>query len=120
MNDEEIREIIDDPDVFDFGEGNYMTMVKEFFSKRMRLIATIFFVHFFFFLALAIVSSVLFLQADQTKHQIMYASFFVCSLLIAYAGKIFSWAAGGSYIVKREIKRLELRIAELNETLKNR
>ena len=120
MNDEEIRKIIDDPDVFDFEQGNYLNMVKEFFSRRMRLIATIFFVHFFFFLALAIVSGALFLQADHTKQQIMYAAFFICSVLIAYAGKIFTWSIGGSYIIKREMKRLELCIAELNETLKNR
>ncbi len=120
MNDEQIKKIIDGPDIFDFEKGNYLAMVKEFFSRRMRLIAIIFFVHFFFFLALAIVSGVLFLQADHTKHQIMYAAFFVCSFLIAYAGKIFTWTVGGSYIIKREIKRLELRIAELNETVKNK
>jgi uncharacterized membrane protein len=120
MNDEEIRRIIEEPDVFDFEEGNYLNMVKEFFSRRMRLIRIIFFAHFFFFFALAIVSGVLFLEADQTKDQIMYAAFFVCSILIAYAGKIFTWTVGGSYIVKREMKRLELRIAELNETLKNK
>lgn len=120
MNDEQIRKIVDGPDVFDFEEGNYLNLVKEFFSRRMRLIATIFFVHFFFFLALAIVSGVLFLQADHTKHQIMYAAFFVCSVLVAYAGKIYTWTVGGSYIIKREMKRLELRIAELNETLKSK
>ena len=120
MNNEEIRKIIDGPDIFDIGEGNYLAMVKEFFSRRMRLIATIFFVHFFFFLALAIVSGILFLLANQTKQQIMYAAFFICWFLIAYAGKVFTWIAGTCYVVKQEIKKLELCIAELNKNLKNK
>jgi uncharacterized membrane protein len=120
MDDEQIKKIIDGPDVFDYGKGNYLSMVREFFSRRMRLIAIIFFVHFFFFLALAILSGILFLEADQTKNQIMYAAFFVCSILIAYAAKIFTWVTGNGCVIKREIKRLELRIAELNETVKNK
>lgn len=120
MNDEQIKKIIDGPDVFDFGEGSYLSMVREFFSRRMRLIAVVFFVHFFFFLALAILSGILFLKSDQTKFQIMYAAFFVCSVLIAYAIKIFTWVAGSGYYIKRDIKRLELRIAELHETVKNK
>ncbi len=120
MNDEQIKKIIEGPDAFDFENGNYLSMVREFFSRRMRLISIIFFVHLFFFLALAILSGILFLRSDQTKFQIMYAAFFICSVLIAYEIKIFTWVATSGHTLKREIKRLEIRIAELNETVKNK
>ena len=50
----------------------------------------------------------------------MYAALFVVFLLIGYLIKIFGWVWGSKNIISREIKRLELRIAELNETVKNK
>ena len=69
---------------------------------------------------MAIISGILFLITDKTKYQIMYAAFFVCLVLIAYLIKVFAWVMVSRNSIKREIKRLELRIAELNETVKNK
>jgi NhaP-type Na+/H+ or K+/H+ antiporter len=102
MNDEQVKKIIDSPQEYDD-------------SKEESYIS---FVHFFFFLALAILSGILFLISETTKYQIMYAAFFICLLLIAYLIKIFAWVWGSRNIISREIKRLELRIAELSETVK--
>ncbi len=50
----------------------------------------------------------------------MYAAFFVCCILIGYLIKVFGWGMVNKNNILREIKRLELRIAELNETVKNK
>ncbi|MHC4423209.1 MAG: DUF6768 family protein [Planctomycetota bacterium] len=95
-----------------------MSYARDFFKSSQRWAIILVFVHFFFFLALAILSGILFLISETTKYQIMYAAFFICLLLIAYLIKIFAWVWGSRNIISREIKRLELRIAELSETVK--
>lgn len=120
MDDEEIKKIIDSPEEYDESkEDIYRSMVRDFFSKRMSWTIIILFAHLFFFLALAILCGILFLMTDQTKLQIMYAAFFVCCILIGYLIKVFAWVMGIKNSISREIKRLELRIAELTETVKN-
>ncbi len=117
MNEEEIKRIIED-NYDDSKEESYISYARNFFKRTQRWAIILVFVHFFFFLALAIISGILFLISETTKYQIMYAAFFVCCLLIAYLIKIFAWVWGCRNIISREIKRLELRIAELNETVK--
>ena len=119
MNDEDIKKIIED-NYDESKEDTYCAMASDFFSKGMRSITIYIFLHFFFFFALAILSAVLFFLADQTKDQIMYAAIFVCLILIGYLIKVGAWIMVGRNSIKREIKRLELRIAELNETVKNK
>ena len=121
MNEEEIKKIIDSPEEYnDTKEESYISYARDFFKNSQRWAIILVFVHFFFFLALAISSAILFLISDTTKYQIMYAALFVVFLLIGYLIKIFSWVWGSRNIISREIKRLELRIAELNETVKNK
>ena len=119
MNEEEIRKIIEG-NYDDSREGEYFSMAREFFSKKMRWVAFIVYGHFAIFIALAIIWGVLFYYAANTKDQIMYASFFICSFLIAYLIKVFAWIMVTRNTVQREIKRLELGIAELTETVKNK
>ena len=119
MNDEDIKKIIEDD--YDFSKAAiYPSMVRDFHSKKFRLIAIIVYAHLAFFLALAILCGILFWRAAETKSQIMYAAFFICCILIAYLIKVFAWVMGSRHLISREIKRLELRIAELNETVKNK
>jgi len=121
MDQEQVKKIIDSPEEYDaWKEDTYLDMARGFFDRKNRTSVIIVFAHFFFFLALAIVSGILFLISETTKYQIMYAAFFVCCLLIAYLIKIFGWVMGSKNSIQREIKRLELRIAELNEAVKNK
>ena len=121
MIDEQIKKIIDSPEEYnDTKEESYISYARDFFKNSQRWAIILVFVHFFFFLALAIISGILFLISGTTKYQIMYAALFVVFLLIGYLIKIFSWVWGSRNIISREIKRLELRIAELNETVKNK
>ena len=121
MNGEQVKKIIDSPQEYDDSkEESYTSYARDFFKRTQRWAIILVFVHFFFFLALAILSGILFLISETTKYQIMYAAFFVCCLLIAYLIKVFAWVWGSRNIISREIKRLELRIAELAENVKNK
>ena len=120
MNDEEIKKIIDSPQEYDDSrEESYISYARDFFKNSQRWAIILVFVHFFGFLALAIISGILFMVSETTKYQIMYAAIFVVFILIGYLIKIFGWVLGSRNIISREIKRLELRIAELTETVKN-
>ncbi|MBL7144478.1 MAG: hypothetical protein ISS76_09620 [Phycisphaerae bacterium] len=121
MNDEQIKKIIDSPDEYDESkEESYVSLTKFWFRTSGRWAIILICAHFLFFIALAVLCGILFLMTDTTKYQIMYAAFFVCLVLIAYLIKIFAWVWGCRNLINRDIKRLELRIAELNETVKNK
>jgi len=121
MNEEEIKKIIDSPEEYDeLKEESYISWAKFWFKRTQPWAVILVFVHFFFFLALAILSGILFLISNTTKYQIMYAAFFICLLLIGYMIKVFAWIMVSRNSIKRDIKRLELRIAELNEALKSK
>ncbi|MHC4309964.1 MAG: DUF6768 family protein [Planctomycetota bacterium] len=50
----------------------------------------------------------------------MYAAIFVCCIEFCIFSKSKYWQMLYKMNISREIKRLELRIAELNETMKNK
>ncbi|MHC4912001.1 MAG: DUF6768 family protein [Planctomycetota bacterium] len=114
MNNEDIKKIVED-NYNDSKEDTYVSYARDFFKKTQLWAVILVFVHFFFFLSLAVLCGILFLISETTKYQIMYAAFFICCLLIAYLIKIFAWVMASRNRISREIKRLELRIAELAE-----
>jgi uncharacterized protein YqhQ len=119
MNDKDIKKIIEDT-YDDSREDTYFSWTRSVFKSCHSWVILLVFVHFFFFLALAIVNGVLFFITSQTKYQIMYAALFVVFILIAYLIKIFGWIMAGRNSIKREVKRLEFRIAELSEAVKEK
>ncbi len=121
MDDEQIKKILDSPEEYDdTKEESYISWAKFWFKNTQRWAVILVFVHFLFFLALAAISGILFFVSETTKYQIMYASFFVCLFLVAYLIKVFAWVITSRNSIKREIKKLEIRIAELAETIKGK
>ncbi len=121
MDKEQIKKIIDNPPEYDESkEDSYISWIRSAFKNCQQWAIILVFAHFFFFLALAIVCGILFSITDSTKYQIMYAAFFVCCILIGYLIKVFGWGMAHKNTIQREIKRLELRIAELSEIVKNK
>jgi len=72
------------------------------------------------FFAGAIYCGIKFFKTDQTQFQIMHAAIFVCCVQGMIFSKAKYWQMLHKINISREIKRLELRIAELNETMKNK
>lgn len=119
MNDEQIKKNMDDT-CDESKEDSIWSMAKDFYSRKMWSTAILVWVWAIIFFAGAAYSAVRFFEADQTKLQIMYSAVFVlCGFGIGFM-KVFAWEMLHRHSIKREIKRLELRIVELNETVKNK
>ena len=113
MTDEQIKKILDD-DYDPKREGMLTTMLKDFYSKKM--LSTIILVWFWglLFMAGAVYSGIQFFKVEQTQSQIMHATIFTCCAVFVAFMKVFAWLMIHRNGLTREIKRLELRIAELS------
>lgn len=119
MNEEEIKKMLDDT-YDDSKEDTLLSMVGQLYSKKML---PSFFVHGVYsvpFIVGAIYCGIQFFKTDQFQFHIMYAAIFVCCIQFVIFSKVKYWQMLHKNNVSREIKRLELRIAELNETVKNK
>jgi len=121
MNEEDIKRIIDGPQEYDESrEDSCRSMMRDFFSRKMRWIMIILYVWSFIFIALIIISIIQFFRTDQTKFQIIYASIFICCSLSIGFCKVIAFVMLQRHSIKREIKRLELSIAELSDSVKTK
>ena len=119
MDNEELKKIIED--TYDDNEGDtYWSMVKDFYNKKMFSVVIALWVFALIFLAGAVISAVFFFTTDITQYHIMWASLFIIFMLFFSLIKIFAWQMIHRNNIKREIKRLELRIAELSQAVKNK
>jgi hypothetical protein len=114
MTDEQIRRILDD-DYDPSRENPLMSMARDFYSRRMLSIALFVWFWGLLFIAGAVYSGIQFFKVDQTRAQIMYATIFTCSFICVAFMKVFAWQMIHRTGITREIKRLELRIAQLGE-----
>lgn len=114
------EKIIDSPQEYDESkEDTLCSMVRDLYNKKN--LSTIIWVwgNSLVFLALTVFSAIQFFRTNQTKYQIMYAAIFVCCIQVIILAKIVCWQTMHRNRTTREIKRLELRIAELKQTVKN-
>ena len=117
MSDAQIKRIIEDS-YDDSKEDTVRSMVSDFYSRRMLSFAIVAWVVGMLFVGLAVFSGVQFFKTSQTQWQIAYAALFISGIHGIGLIKIFAWDMVHRNSIKREIKRLELRIAELTETIK--
>jgi hypothetical protein len=121
MNDEEIRKIIDDQGKYDESiESSMCSYLRDIYSKKMLWVILNVFICYFICLALMIFCGFQFFQTDQTRYQIMYAAIFICCNAWMGFVSVFAWVMVQRPSISRERKRLELRIAELSEMVKNK
>ena len=119
MNDEQIKKMIED--TYETSkEDTLRSMLKDFYNRKMLSSIILLWAYFLIFLALAIFSGIKFFKTDQTQYQMMYAAIFVCCVQFFALIKIFAWQMIHRNRITREIKRLEIRIAELDQTVKNK
>ena len=111
MNEEQIKKILDDS-YDESKEDTYCSMAKDFFSKRMRWFTINFYAWSISFMAVCIISAILFFKTDDTQYQIMYAAIFICCSLSVGFCKTIAFVMIARHNIKREIKRLELSIAD--------
>jgi hypothetical protein len=121
MSNEQIKKIVDNPLEYDESkEDSFRSTMKEYFSKKMRWVMINIYAWFLIFLVPIIFSVIQFFKTDQTKFQIMYAAIFVCCTLSIGFLKVLAWVMLQRHGIKREIKRLELGVAELAQKFDER
>lgn len=119
MNDEQIKKIIDGT-YDDSRENTLRSMLGEFYNRKMFSVVILVWIWAIIFIAGAVYSGIQFFNTDLPREQIVYAVVFICCFQGVGLIKVFAWQMIHKNSIKREVKRLELRIAELSETIKNK
>jgi len=118
MDKEQIKKILDTPPQFDQSqEDTLLSMVGQLYSKKMFPSFIVHGAYSLPFIVLAIFSGIKFFRVPNIQYQMMYAAIFICSVQFIIFSKAKYWQMLHKNNISREIKRLELRIAELNETV---
>jgi hypothetical protein len=116
MNDEQIKKIIDG--TYDEPRADTIwSMAGDFYNRRMLSMIVFIWVWALAIMAVIIFSGIKFFAVATTKSQIMYAAIFLCGWQWIGLIKIFAWQLIHRNGIKREVKRLELRIAALTSSL---
>jgi len=119
MTDEQIKKIIEDT-YDDSREDTIWTMLSDLYNRKTLSVIIVLWIWIILFMAALVYSGIKFFKTERIQFQIMYATIFTCCFLGVNIVKIFAWQMGHRHSIKREIKRLELRIAELSETIKSK
>ena len=119
MNEEQIQKIVEDMQDSSEKEG-LMSMLGDFYNRKTLSVAIFIWIWGIVFVIGAVYSGIKFFEAENPQNQLMYAALFVCFYLSVGLIKVFAWEIMHRNSIKREIKRLELRIAELTQIVKNK
>ena len=120
MDKEQIKRIIDGPIEYDESrEDSLLSMTGQLYSAQMLPSMLVHCVYSVPFIAGAIFCGIKFFKTDQMRFQIMYATIFACCVQFMVFSKNKYWQMLHRHNINREVKRLELRIAELNKTIKS-
>ena len=90
------------------------------FHGEMRKYAIITWCFLIFFAIIAVGCFVAFDMVTTTKYQLLFMTLFSVAVMQTVLMKLWYWLIWNRYSVVREVKRLELRIVELTETLEKR
>ncbi len=93
------------------------TQIAETFRGRFRWLAWLAVFYRIVFLIFAVIAAIQFFRVDGTRELIAYATLFLISIVATAFIKLWYWMLLIKNSVIREIKRLELQIAELTQGL---
>lgn len=114
MNQDELKKIIEGSDQYDQGrQDGLLGMIGDFYSRKMLPTVVLVWGMGITFMAGAIVSAVMFFATEQVQYQIMWAVIFLTCIQWVGSMKVFAWQMIHRNSIKREIKRLELRIVDM-------
>jgi len=118
MDREQLKKIIDSPEAYDESkEETLYAWFRDCYSKRMRWVVIGIYIGYLILVVPTVYSAVAFFRTDQAGSQILHATLFLfCNLWVGFVS-VFGWVMMQRPSISREIKRLELRIAELGEAV---
>ena len=100
-------------------QGIHEMVIDSFRGKTLWLV-TLVFVAIAAFVVLAILAAVQFFQVEPVKEMIAWACAFMFCLIAIATMKVWYWMELNKNTVIREVKRVELQIAQLTNRLRNR
>ena len=119
--DDPLKKALQDADAAgDFGpsqEETFRQMLAGTFRNQPRWMTLIAWVYILLFTAVAVVAAVQFFDAEAVRGQILWTTVFLVSGMIVMMLKMWFWMIMNRNRILREVKRLELRIAELTDTV---
>jgi hypothetical protein len=119
MNGEQIKKTIEN--AYDESEENTLcSMLKGFYNRQMLSVVILVWIWAIIFIAGAVYSGTQFFNTDQVREQIMYAVIFICCFQGVGLIKTFAWQMIHRNAIKRQIKQMDIRIAELSEFVKTK
>jgi Na+/melibiose symporter-like transporter len=105
-------------EIAEFGEQiSLCSLLKDFYNSKMFSVIILTWFWFFVILALVVYSVIKYFQSEQPKDLILYASLFIVAIQFVALMKIFAWQFIHRNSIKRDLKKLEQRIAELSEKI---
>ena len=119
-----IKKALQDADVADdFGPAQgeiFRQMLADTFKSQPRWMSVMAWTYILLFTAVMVVAAVQFFDADAVSGQILWATVFLASCMTVMMLKMWFWMIMNRNRVLREVKRLELRIAELTDKVGGR
>lgn len=100
------------------GDQTMLQMIADSFRGRHRGLVIMVFFMICVYMGLMILSAVRFFAVDEVREMLLWGGLFGFSLLAVTASKIWYWMELNKNSVTRELKRVELRIAQLAEEIK--
>ena len=118
MDKKEIQTLMDD--LYPESEENVLwSMASEFYSRRMFTVSLIVWAMSLFYVAGSVICGILFFRTDSAQFQLMYATLFLICVGAVFLLKVYAWEIIHRNSIKREIKRLEIRIAQLTRLIQD-
>ena len=118
MNNEQLQTILETtPDYDEARDNTLRAMLSDFYNEKMRSIVILVWGMGLVFMGGGILSLVLFFMAPDTKWQIFYAVMFLMCMQFLGMMKTFAWQMIHRNSIKREIRRLEIRLQDISERL---
>jgi len=119
MDKNQMNQLLNQPlDAEHIREGTYVSFITDFYTRNNSTIIWWVWIHALFFLGLMIASAILFFRTSSTQFHILYAALFLTSVQVLILTKIVYFLSVLRNRTLRDMKRLELGMAEMSETLK--
>jgi hypothetical protein len=99
------------------GEDTLREMLVSTFRGRLKWVGAIAWAYMFLFGGVAVFAAVQFFLVGTVREMILYATAFLAAIAVVMVCKLWCWMIINRNCIQREVKRLEIRIAELAEKL---
>jgi len=119
MDKNQMNQILNQPlDAERIREGTYVSLITDFYTRNNSSIIWWVWGNALVFLGLMTASAILFFLTSSTQFHILYATLFLTGVQVIILTKIVYFLSVLRNRTLRDMKRLELGMAEMNETRK--